>query len=77
MVPPMNWREHIISDPEICHGKPCFIGTRIMVSVILDCLAEGLSEDDIMAEYPSLSRADIRSALAFSADLTKDPTFAA
>lgn len=48
-----------------------------MVSVILDCLAEGLSEDDIIAEYPSLHPLAIRGALAYSADLAKDPTFAA
>lgn len=39
-------------DPDICHGKPCIRGTRIMVTVILDNLAEGLSPEEIVAEYP-------------------------
>jgi uncharacterized protein (DUF433 family) len=54
-------------DPNICHGKPCIAGTRIMVSVILDNLAADLSEDEILKEYPSLTTDDIKAALAYAA----------
>lgn len=54
-------------DPAICHGRACILGTRIMVSIILDCLATGMPEDEILDEYPTLSREDIRAALAHAA----------
>ncbi len=60
----MNWRERISVDPNICHGKACIKGTRIMVSVILDNLAAGVSIDDILSNYPSLSVLDIQAAIA-------------
>jgi len=50
----MPWQEYIVFDPQICHGTPCIAGTRIMVSVVLDNLAAGLTVDDILASYPSL-----------------------
>ena len=59
-------------NPSICHGKPCISGTRIMVSVIMDNLAEGLSEAEIMAEYPSLQSQDIKAALAYAALLVRE-----
>lgn len=51
----MKWQERIASDPSICHGKVCIKGTRIMVSVILDNLAAGVSDAEILKSYPSLS----------------------
>ena len=44
----MNWRERITVDPLVCHGKACIKGTRIIVSVILDNLAEGINENEIL-----------------------------
>ncbi len=73
----MNWRDHIEADPAICHGKPCFKGTRIMVSVVLDCLAADMSIDEIIAEYPSLTKPAILAALAYSSDLAQERTVAA
>ncbi len=67
-----NWEQHIISDPGLCHGKACIRGTRIMVSVILDNLADGLSPDEIVAEYPPLTLADVRAAIAYAAVLTRE-----
>ncbi len=67
-----NWEQRIASDPQVCHGKPCVRGTRIMVSVILDNLAEGLSPDEIVAEYPPLALDDIRAAIAYAATLTRE-----
>ena len=59
-------------DPDICHGKPCIRGTRIMVTVILDNLAEGLSPEEIVAEYPPLTIEDIQAAIAYAAMLTRE-----
>ena len=60
----IDWRERIAADPAICHGKPCIKGTRIMVSVVLDNLAEGLTSEEIIADYPSLVSEDVRAAMA-------------
>ena len=59
-------------DPEVCHGQACIRGTRIMVSVVLDCLAAGMSDDDILREYPTLSPEDIRAAAAYGAALAQE-----
>ena len=67
-----NWEQRVVSDPQVCHGKPCVRGTRIMVSVILDNLAEGLSPDEIVAEYPPLTLDDVRAAITFAAMLTRE-----
>ncbi|MFQ5507304.1 MAG: DUF433 domain-containing protein [Planctomycetota bacterium] len=67
-----DWRTRIASDPEICHGKACIKGTRIMVSVVLDNLAAGLTPDEILESYPSLERADLRAVLAYAAELARD-----
>ncbi len=67
-----NWRERISSDPAVCHGKPCIAGTRIMVSVVLDNLAEGLTADEIVAEYLPLTVEDVQAALGYAADLTRE-----
>lgn len=66
-----NWRERISMDPNICHGKACIKGTRIMVSVILDNLAAGESVEEILRGY-HLRREDIEAALHYAADLTRD-----
>ena len=67
-----NWQERILVDPKVCHGKPCIRGTRVMVSVILDNLAEGLTPDEIVAEYPPLGLDDVRAALSYAAVLTAE-----
>ena len=59
----------IIVDAKICHGKPCIRGTRIMVSVILDNLAEGRTPEQIIRDYPPLKGEDIKAALAYAAEL--------
>ena len=64
-----DWREHIVSDPAVCHGQACVKGTRIPVSVVLDNLASGLSSEEILKSYPSLTLADIRAAQAYAAAL--------
>jgi uncharacterized protein (DUF433 family) len=59
-------------DPAICFGKPCIRGTRIWVSLIIENLAEGVPEEEILAVYPSLTTDDIKAALAYAAELTRE-----
>jgi uncharacterized protein (DUF433 family) len=68
----MNWREKISVNPEICHGKACISGTRIMVSVVLDNLAAGLSEEEIIISYPTLNREDIKAAVGYAAEIARE-----
>jgi uncharacterized protein (DUF433 family) len=68
----MDWRERISVDPEICHGKPCIKGTRVMVSIILDYLSAGESEEEILKQYPTLKSEDIRAAVAYAAWLAHE-----
>lgn len=67
-----DWKERISIDPNVCHGKPCLKGTRIWVSLIVDNLASGSSEEEILTAYPSLTRDDIRAALAYAAEMTRE-----
>ena len=67
-----EWRERISVHADICHGKPCIRGTRVMVSVILDNLAEGLPVEEIVREYPPLTSADVRAAIAYAATLARE-----
>ncbi len=55
-------------DPAVRNGKPCVRGTRITVFDVLEYLAGGMSEDSILADFPDLTRDDIRACLAFAAD---------
>jgi len=68
----MDWRNYISVNPDICHGKACIKGTRIMVSVILDNLAADISIDEILSSYPSLTKEDIQAAIAYAAELTRE-----
>lgn len=68
----MDWKKRIITDPNICHGKACIKGTRIMVSVILDNLAENVSVDEILKSYPSLSKDDIDASIKYASEIAKE-----
>ena len=68
----LNWRDRISIDPDICHGKPCVKGTRIMVSIILDYLTAGESAESILREYPTLKDEDIRAAIGYAAWLAHE-----
>lgn len=71
----MEWRGLVVRDPETLHGQPRVAGTRVPVSVVLDCLAEGMSEADILDAYPTLTAESILACLSFAADLVRgDPT---
>lgn len=64
----MDYRRRITIEPGKMGGKPCVRGMRITVSNVLDYLASGMSEDDILRDFPDLTREDIRACLAFAAD---------
>ncbi len=64
--------ERITVNPNVCHGKACIRGTRIMVSVILDNLAAGVTRDEIVKSYPGLVMEDINAALAYPLALMQE-----
>jgi uncharacterized protein (DUF433 family) len=63
----MNWQERISINPAVRSGKPCIKGTRITVYDILEYLAGGMTEEEILKDFPDLKREDIRASLAFAA----------
>lgn len=64
----MNQLQIITSDPNIRSGKPCIRDTRVTVSDVLEYLAGGMSEDEILSDFPYLTRDDIKACLAFAAE---------
>ena len=64
--------ERISIDPNVCFGKPCIRGTRIWVSLLLDFMANGMTIEQILAEYPQLAADDIRAAIAYGAEMTRE-----
>jgi uncharacterized protein (DUF433 family) len=68
----MTWQDRIHVDPAICHGKACIKGTRIMASVVLDNLADGVTHAELLSSYPSLKEADILAAIAYAAELARE-----
>ena len=67
-----NWRERITSDPNVCHGRACIAGTRVMVSVVLDNLAAGRSPDEVVADYRSVRLEDVHATIAYAAELARE-----
>ncbi|MGH7647389.1 MAG: DUF433 domain-containing protein [Gemmatimonadaceae bacterium] len=64
----MDYHDRIVINADIRFGKPTVRGTRITVGDVLSYLAGGMSEDEILADFPSLTRDDIRACLAYAAD---------
>lgn len=64
----MNYQQRITIEPEKRGGKPCIRGLRITVYDVLEYLASGMSEDQILVDFPDLEREDIHACLAFAAD---------
>lgn len=67
----INWQNYISIDPEIHHGEPCIKGTRIPVSIIIGSIADGMTIDEVLKEYPQISREEIQAVLAYAADLVR------
>ncbi|MCY3933810.1 MAG: DUF433 domain-containing protein [Acidobacteria bacterium] len=68
----MNWRDHITVDPEVCHGQACIAGTRVLVTVMLDNAAAGLTPQEIVRSYPSITTDSVRAAMCYAAELAKE-----
>jgi len=64
--------QYIVADPKICHGKPTFVGTRVMVWQVLELLKAGESVENIIEDFPSLTVKHIKAALDYAASLTKE-----
>ena len=69
----MNWQERMSVDPLVCHGRACVIGTRVMVSLVLDNLAAGVTRDETLRSYPNLNNVDIDGCIANAAELAREP----
>jgi len=65
-----QWQNHIVSSPTVLHGKPRVKDTRIPVSIILSYLAAGKSADEVIADYPDLTKEDISACLDYARELT-------
>ncbi len=65
----MNWQERIVIDPQILAGKPIVKGTRLAVEFIVDLLAQGWPESEILRNYPGLTEADILACLSYASSL--------
>ena len=65
----MSKFERIDRDSEICGGQPTIKGTRVLVTVILDCLKEGISFNDILESYPSITREDIQEIITYAKEM--------
>lgn len=73
----MNWRDYIVSDPEILVGKPVVKGTRLSVDLVLDRLADGWTADDLFQSYPRLTPESLQAVFAFAAEVLKDEDYVA
>ncbi|XZO03649.1 MAG: DUF433 domain-containing protein [Microcoleus sp.] len=73
---PVNWREHIVSTPDVLRGKPRIKGTRIPVSLILGYLASNNTVEQIMDEFPYLVKEQIDACLDYARDLSDFETVA-
>lgn len=67
----MDWRNRIVVNPDVLVGKPVIKGTRLAVEFIIDLLAQGWTEDDIIENYPGVTREDISSCLSYAGEVLK------
>ena len=71
----MDWRDRIVSNPDILVGKPCVKGTRLSVELILGWLAQGWTHETLQEQYPQLTSEDVLAALAFAAEMMRDEAY--
>jgi len=64
--------DRISIDPEVCGGKPCIKGTRLWVALILDFLADGMTEAELLEDYPQLTHQDVMAAIAYGAEMSRE-----
>lgn len=70
----MNWRDVITIDPKVMVGKPVIAGTRLSVEFIVERLADGWTEEELIDQYPGLRREQIHSCLAYAAEMLREQT---
>ena len=68
----MNYHDHIVRDPQICNGEPVIRGTRVLLRTLLASLAVGCSDEDILRNFPALTRGDLKAVIAFAAAAAED-----
>ena len=68
----IGWRDYLVSDPTVCHGQLCAKGSRVLVTNILDSLADGDNMEKIIRSYPSLQKEHIEAALIYAAELAHE-----
>ena len=73
----MDWREYIVSDPNILVGKPVVKGTRLSVELVLERLADGWTAEDLFQSYPRLTPEALQAVFAFAAEVLKDEDYVA
>ena len=71
----MNWKDHIVTTPEVCGGRPRIKDTRLTVEFLLGLIAEGWGEKEILENYPFLVAEDIRAAVAFAHEVIKEESY--
>ena len=67
----IRWQTYITIDPEIHHGEPCVKGTRVPVTVIVGSIADGMTMDHVLQEYPQLKQEDVQASLAYAAEAVR------
>ena len=67
----INWQNFIVIDPEIHHGEPCIKGTRVPVAILVGSIADGMTIEQVVQEYPQLHREAVQAALAYAADVVR------
>jgi uncharacterized protein (DUF433 family) len=67
----VNWKDHIVSTPDVLRGKPRIKGTRIPVSLILGYLASGSTSEEIIKEFPDITKDQIAACLDYARDLSE------
>jgi uncharacterized protein (DUF433 family) len=70
----MNWRDLITIDPDVLVGKPVIAGTRLSVEFIIERLADGWTEQDLLDQYPGLTHEQVQSCLAYAAETLREQT---
>ena len=67
----INWKNFVIINPEVHHGEPCIKGTRIPVAILVGSVADGMTIEEVVKEYPQITSEAVRAALAYAADVLR------
>lgn len=67
----IHWQDYVVIDPETHHCEPCIKGTRVPVAIIVGSIADGMTIEEVMKEYPQLDRESVRAALSYAADVVR------